>query len=106
MNNSQASGAAAITQDSVVVAAPNQVSTELENEVAILNLDSGVYYGLNEVGTRIWSLISEPITVSQIQDDIRSEYDVQPERCSEDVLRLLEQLREAGLIEIRDDHAE
>jgi len=39
-------------------------------EAVILDLKSGVYYGLNDVGTRIWHLIQEPKTLNEIQDAI------------------------------------
>jgi len=95
----------ALFDDTVVVAACNQVSTEVGDEVAILNLDSGVYYGLNQVGARIWSLITEPRTVHQIQEDVCSEYDVQPDRCYEDLRNFLTQLADAELVEVRSEHA-
>ena len=82
-----------------VFTAQNQVWTDLGNEIAILNLDSGIYYGLNEVGAEIWNFISEPRTVRQIFNHIRVQYEVDPDRCYRDLVALLKQLAEAGLIE-------
>lgn len=92
-----------ILGSSIVVTAKDQVSADLAGETAILNLESGVYYSLNEVGAYIWSLIQEPRTVNEIQDAILEEYEVEPDRCERDILTLLEQLAGAGLIEIRDE---
>ena len=86
-------------QNSTVVVAKNQVSSDLGGETAILNLKNGVYYGLNPVGTRIWQLIQEPITVSQIRDTIFNEYDVSLGQCESDILVLLEQLSAENLVE-------
>ncbi len=88
---------------SVVVVTRDQVSADLSGEAAILNLKSGIYYGLNEVGARIWSLVQEPKTVSEIRDTIVQEYDVEPEQCGTDLLSLLEELLSKGLIEVRDE---
>src|SRR2546426_12791479 len=81
---------------SIVVAIRDQVSADLAGEAAILNLKSGVYYGLNAVGARIWSLIQEPKSVEDIRDAILNEYDVDPERCESDLLQLLQQLAAEG----------
>ena len=91
-----------ITGSSTVVATPEQVSCDLEGEVAILNLSSGVYYGLDPVGARIWTLLREPTTVRAVRDALAAEYDVDPDRCERDLVALLEDLVTAGLVEVRD----
>ena len=91
-----------ISDRSVVVAARDQVSCDLAGEAAILNIKSGVYYGLDPVGARIWTLVQEPRKVAEIQTAITEEYDVEPERCARDLTGLLEKLLEEGLIEVRD----
>jgi len=91
-----------ISDRSVVVAAKDQVSCDLAGEAAILNIKSGVYYGLDPVGARIWTLVQEPRKVAEIQTAITEEYDVEPERCARDLAGLLEKLLEEGLIEVKD----
>lgn len=88
-----------------IVAARNQVSADIENEMAVLNLDSGVYYGLNEVGAYIWNFIEEPRTVLEIVRHVQSGYEVDSETCHHDLLQLLDKLSEADLIEVRDEHS-
>ena len=70
--------------------------------MAVLNLKNGVYYGLDEVGARIWNLIQEPKAVSEIRDVLLDEYEVEPERCERDLLTLLEELVAENLVEARD----
>jgi hypothetical protein len=94
---------AAISDHSVVVAARDQVSCDLAGEAAILNIKSGVYYGLDPVGARIWNLMQEPRAVVEIQNAITDEYDVEPERCARDLVDLLEKLLAEGLIEVKED---
>jgi hypothetical protein len=105
MKSKQASQMSEISCASVVVVAKDQVSCDLKGEAAILNLNAGMYYGLNEVGARIWSLLSEPITVSRIRDQLEREYDVDADRCEKDLVKLLSQLQDAGLIEVRNEGA-
>ena len=90
-----------ISDRSVVVAAKDQVSCDLAGEAAILNIKSGVYYGLDPVGARIWNLMREPREVSEIQNTITGEYDVEPEQCARDLMALLEKLLAEGLIELK-----
>lgn len=87
---------------SSVVAAPNQVSCDLAGETALLQLKSGVYFGLKDVGTLVWSLIQEPRSFAALRDAILKEYDVAPDRCERDLLALIEELSAAGLVEIRN----
>lgn len=91
-----------VSGSSTVVAAKDQVSSDLGGEVAILDLKAGVYYGLDAVGARIWSFIQEPRTVNEIRDILLEEYDVEPERCERDLLVLLRRLADEGLVEVRN----
>lgn len=86
--------------DTVVKAAPDQLSSKLGSESVILNLTSGVYYGLDPVGSRVWELIRESKSIAQIRDQIVSEYDVDPKQCEEDIARLLKQMQAEGLLQI------
>jgi hypothetical protein len=89
-----------ITLDSTVVAAKEQVASDLGGETAILNLKNGVYYGLDEVGSRIWELIQEPIRVSQVQAALLAEYEVEAGQCEQDLLALLEKLAAETLVDV------
>ena len=91
-----------ITETSIVSAATQQVSADLAGEAAILDLKSGVYYGLNTVGAFVWSLIQKPKKVSEIWDAVLLEFEVERERCKQDVLILLRKLAAEGLIEVAD----
>src|SRR5258708_38329025 len=94
-----------ISYRSVVVAVKDQVSCDLADEAAILNIKNGVYYGLDPVGARIWNLMQEPRAVLEIQKTITGEYAVEPERCARDLFVLLEKLLAEGLIEVKDGSA-
>jgi hypothetical protein len=91
-----------LSAESVVVASKEQVSCELSGEAAILNLTSGVYYGLDPVGARVWSLLQEPRLVGAIRDALTAEYDVDANGCERDLVALLRDLAAARLIEVRD----
>jgi hypothetical protein len=92
-----------ISESSTVVAVKHQVSSDLGGEVAILDLDAGMYYGMDEVGARIWELVQEPRLVEEIQAVILDEYEVDPATGKRDVLALLQQLTDKGLVEVKDE---
>lgn len=102
MKNNDSKKHTGITLFSVVQAVPDQVAANLAEEVVILNLKDGVYYGLNPVGARIWNLLQTPRTVNEVQDILVQEYEVEPQRCRTDMLELLERLAAKGLIKIED----
>ena len=89
-----------ISATSRVMVAKEQVSCDLAGEAAILNLQTGVYYGLDHVGARIWNLIQQPMTVSDVLQVLLKEYEVNSERCENDVFGLLQELASEGLIEV------
>ena len=93
----------AISENSTVFAARDQVSSDLGGEVAILNLRAGMYYGLDEVGARVWQLLQEPTLVGDIQATIAQEYEVETARARDDVLTLLKQMADEGLIDVADE---
>ena len=90
-----------ITRDTIVVAGRDQVASDLAGETVLLGLRTARYYGLADVGARIWELLRDPVAVSAISETIASEYDVTVERCEPDVVRFLEDLAGQGLIEVR-----
>ena len=90
-----------LSDASVVVATPEQMSSELSGEVVILNLESGKYYSLDAVGATVWKMVQEPRTVGAIKEAIHNTYDVTPERCEADLQALLTSLQMAGVVEVR-----
>lgn len=91
---------------SIVVATVQQISCDLEEEAAILSLKNNVYYGLDPVGARVWHLLRQPRSVHEVRDALLAEYEVESERCENDLLGLLENMRDEGLIEVKDSSNE
>ena len=89
-----------VTLDSEVVISNDVVSRELEGEAVILNLASGTYFGLDPVGTRIWSLVQEDGSLRRVFEILQQEYDVTPRRLEGDILRLVEVLCANGLLRV------
>jgi hypothetical protein len=73
---------------------------ELQGDAVLLDLKTGVYFGLDRVGTRMWHLMGETGTLSGVVDTILEEFDVTRDRCSADVLSLVGRLEEQGLLSV------
>lgn len=89
-----------LSGQTIVAAVPDQVSSDLGGEAVILHLKDGTYYGLNEVGARVWSLIQQPRRVAAIVAALLGEYEVEPAECERDLLALLGDLAAHELIEV------
>ena len=92
-----------LTDRSVVKKSADQISCDMAGEAVTLNLESGIYFGMDKVAGRIWDLIEEPQTLKHICDVILQEYQVDRESCERDLRTFLEQMESAGLIEIQNE---
>ena len=87
-----------IKLSTVVRQSKHQISCDLNDEVAILNLKRTLYFGLDEVGAYIWQVLCEPRPVSEICRAVLERFDVDEARCHLDVIEFLTELDHAGLI--------
>ncbi len=78
------------------------VFRDLEGELVLLNLKTGVYFGLDSMGTRIWQLIQEHQSLKKARDSLVEEYEVTETRCEQDLLGFVAKLRDNKLIEVND----
>jgi hypothetical protein len=101
----QQKGDVRVDVSSIVAVSSNQVSTTLGNEAVILGADAGQYFGLNEVGARIWELVQQPVRVSAICEAVCAEYEVAPDECERDVVALLNELSRNGLLDVQREPA-
>ena len=74
--------------------------TDLDGEKVMMNLDKGEYFMMNEVGSRIWEIISEPVNVKGIIENLCSEYEVDEKTCKDTVVEFLGRLNNAELISV------
>lgn len=94
-----------LCSQTMLVASKDQVSCDLGEEAAILGMKNSVYYGLNPVGARVWWMLQRPRSVGEICEAIVTEYDVAAERCKDDLVKLLQQMLQEGLVELTFNEA-
>ena len=78
------------------------LSQEVNGETVILDLKSESYFGLDEVGTRIWQLLQEHGDVRKTFDVMLDEFDVEEDQLENDMSALLDEMLEKGLLHIEE----
>ena len=71
----------------------------LQGESVLLDLRSGVYFGLDAVGTRIWTLLQDHSDLQAVLQEMLSEYEVSEETCARDLMDLVSAMAEKGLVQ-------
>ena len=94
----------AIALEDCVQISEDAVFRELDGEVVILNLDTGIYFGLNPTGTRIWNLIAQHGSLQKVLETMTEEYEAPTESLENDILQLVGQLCEKGLVSVSPAH--
>ena len=89
-----------ITPTTPVERDPELISASLGEELAMLHIDSGRYYFLNDIAAAIWELLETPTTPAALCGTLVGRYDVSPEQCESEVLSLLDRLLEKEMIRI------
>ncbi len=91
-----------LNKDSTVYRNPEMLSSNMDGEKVMMSIENGEYYGLNQIGSRIWELIETPKTIDDLVGKLTDEFDVSPEICENDVMVFLRELLEKNLITVND----
>ena len=91
-----------LSGSTIVTVNKDYVYCNVEDEMVLLGMEDGIYYGLNSVGAFIWEQIKEPKTIDEVRDAILAEYDVEKGECEKDLMILLQELAEKGLVVVGD----
>ena len=74
--------------------------SEVGGESVLLNLKNERYFGLDDVGTRMWKTLIASDSIQAAYETLLAEYDVEASRLREDLDELIQQLMEQGLVEV------
>ncbi len=87
-----------LNASTVVTRTSGLIESTIDNEIVALNIETGTCYGLNAVGSRIWTLLANPIRISEICATLVDEYQVEAATCEGEVLDLIGHLLEENLV--------
>jgi hypothetical protein len=80
---------------------PDRIASRtIGDETILLNLDSGTYFGLDAVGSRFLELLAQNSDIAVAYRTMLDEFDVAPEVLEADLIRLSDEMRSKGLVEI------
>ena len=91
---------AALSLTSLVKSANDLISAPVNNEVVILSIERGTYYGLDEIGTEIWQRLESPMRIDMLCEELAAKYAADRQTIERDVLALLESLFAEGLVTV------
>ena len=100
ISNTATATADRIGLDAHVAPAPDLLYSELDGEGVVLDLSSGVYFGLNPVGARVWQLLDGGRPLREVRDALLTEFDVEPARCEADLLEVVGRMAKSGLVRV------
>jgi hypothetical protein len=89
-----------ISFNSRIVTAQDVLVSEVGDEAVLLNLKSESYFGLDEMGTRMYKALTGSESVQAAYDSLLTEYEVEPEVLRRDLSGLIQKLQEHGLVEV------
>lgn len=81
------------------VPAPDVVVRDLDGEAVVLDLATGTYFGLNDIGTRIWQLIVQQRTLAEVVEMLEREFDAPVDRLEADLHAFVGRLVAKGLLQ-------
>ncbi|UNK18775.1 lasso peptide biosynthesis PqqD family chaperone [Paenibacillus sp. N3/727] len=90
-----------ITADDLIVQSEGFLVSDMDGEKVMLSIENGKYYNLGQIGGRIWELVSSPVTIAGMVEQLVSEYEIEPEMCEQQVQIFLKQLTAEGLVQVR-----
>jgi hypothetical protein len=91
----------AIPLDTKLAVPADVLVRDLQGESVLLNLKSENYFGLDEVGTRMWTVLTASPSIRAAYEALLEEYDVTPEKLREDLDDLVQKLVDKGLLEVQ-----
>jgi hypothetical protein len=78
------------------------LTSEVEDDLILLDIPGDEYYGMNPVGRHVWDLLASPRSVAEICESVATQFDIDADRCAPDVLAFAGTLIDAGLVRIVD----
>ena len=89
-----------LSSSTTICRSKDLLSAQVDDELVLMSIEKGNYYGLDSIATDIWNRLEHPIVVEDLCTHLADEYDADRETIEKDVLALLSQFAQEGFIEI------
>jgi hypothetical protein len=87
--------------DTLILQNQGNIVSDMDGEKVMMSIEKGKYYNLGVVGGVIWDAIKSPISINDLISYLITEFDVDYNKCREQVLSFLLRLNKEGLVEFR-----
>jgi coenzyme PQQ synthesis protein D (PqqD) len=91
-----------LTLSSIIQRDPEVISSEADQDLIMVSIATGCYYGLSDVAREIWDAIERPTRVSDLVNNLTTSYEVNSSLCEEQTLSFLKALLDEGLLQVKD----
>jgi hypothetical protein len=82
---------------------PGVLFNQVDDDLVMMDVNSGNYFGINPVGAEIWNKMEEPVTIQEIINQLLAEYDIDEEICRRETLAFVQQTLERGFVKVLDE---
>jgi hypothetical protein len=87
-----------ITPDTILQRKRDMLFNEIDGEVVMLSIENSEYYGMDKIGSRIWELLEQPLSLNELLGKLMEEYEVSDQKCKDDTLAFINKLKDKKLI--------
>ena len=87
-----------LNKNTLLARNPDLIGADMDGEMVMMSIDKGAYYGINNMGSWIWNLLENEMTVLAIIDSVCDAYEVEAKRAHKDIMEFLNNLLEHGLV--------
>jgi len=87
-----------LTDDTVLARSDAVLHADLADAIAMMNIETGDYYNLNPVGSRVWTLLETPRSMAAICEVLVQEFDVPPQTCRDETAAFLTDLLDRQIV--------
>ena len=81
---------------------PDVIAAEADQDIVMVSIANGLYYGVSDVAREIWEAIEQPKKISDLVDDLTRTFNIDRTECERETLSFLEDLRSEGLLQVSD----
>ena len=89
-----------LTLDTIIRRSDALLAANLGDDVVMMDVEQGAYYGLEAVAARVWALTEQPMAVGSLCERLVTEYQISPEQCRQEVLAFLGDLLNHQIVQI------
>ena len=87
--------------DTIIVRNSELLDSEIDGEIVMMDIESGKYFGMNKIGSKIWKMIENPIKIETVCKHLLSVCKIDKATCENEVLSYLNHLHTEKLIQIK-----